>query len=117
MSGVRRASPGPDRAAGTPRRLVLQGLPPGRVAVAPRGGSGGRGRPRGGRPEPTARRDLAAVDGALQALAAAHAAASGDGPLDGLAAAAVVVVRARPPHLPARAEAAVTRLQEVITGP
>ncbi|WP_067801346.1 hypothetical protein [Actinomadura formosensis] len=48
--------------------------------------------------------------GALDMLAAAHATASGDGPLDGLAAAAAAVVRARPPHLPARADAAITRL-------
>ncbi|MGI5208941.1 hypothetical protein ACQEU6_46185 [Spirillospora sp. CA-108201] len=54
---------------------------------------------------------------ALEALAAAHAAASGDGPHDELAAAAAAVVRARPPYLPARADAAVKRLQEVVTGP
>ncbi|CNF63250.1 Uncharacterised protein [Mycobacterium tuberculosis] len=53
---------------------------------------------------------------ALDALAAVHQAATGDGPVDDLAAAAAAVVRARPPYLPARADAAVTRLQEVITG-
>ncbi|MGP4030199.1 hypothetical protein [Actinomadura sp. 3N407] len=51
---------------------------------------------------------------ALEDLAAAHQAASGDVPVDDLAAAAAVVVRARPPYLPARADAALTRLQEVV---
>ncbi len=51
---------------------------------------------------------------ALDALAAVHQAASGDGPVDDLAAAAAAVIRARPPYLPARADAAMTRLQEVV---
>jgi hypothetical protein len=54
---------------------------------------------------------------ALDALAAAHANASGDGPVDALVAAAAEVVRARPPYLPARAEAALNRLREVVTSP
>ncbi|WP_242911503.1 hypothetical protein [Actinomadura terrae] len=55
---------------------------------------------------------------ALEALVAAHEGASGDGPLEGLVAAAAMVVRTRPPHLPARAERALRRLQDALdSGP
>lgn len=50
---------------------------------------------------------------ALQELADAHAAASGDGPHGDLVAAAAAVVRARPPYLPARVETALDRLAAV----
>ncbi|WP_165969292.1 hypothetical protein [Actinomadura sp. KC06] len=46
----------------------------------------------------------------LDALAAVHQDASGDGPVDELAAAAAAVVRTRPPYLPARAAAVLDRL-------
>lgn len=51
---------------------------------------------------------------ALDALAAAHAGASGDGPHGELVAAAAAVVRARPARLPARANAALTRLADAL---
>lgn len=51
---------------------------------------------------------------ALQGLAAAHAAASGDGPHGDLVAAAAAVVRGRPPYLPARVETPMDRLAAVL---
>jgi hypothetical protein len=51
---------------------------------------------------------------ALQDLADAHAAASGDGPHSDLVAAATAAVRSRPPYLPARVEMAMDRLAAVL---